>query len=113
MLGFRKKNDAPSAPFEFRVSDVVDVPLRGIVLRLRLLEGAPALSDLAVGNALELRAPDGTIRQVRIAAHPVTGGRPSQQRLDRTREFDVLLAGEGAADATPIEIGWTVSGPVA
>jgi hypothetical protein len=113
MLGFRKKNDAPSAPFEFRVSDVVDVPLRGIMLRLRVVDGAPALSDLAVGKALELRAPDGTVRQVRIAAHPVTGGKPSQKRLDSTREFDVLLAGDGAADATPVEIGWTATGPVA
>jgi hypothetical protein len=113
MLGFGRKRSAGSGAFEFRVSDVVDVPLRGIVLRLRLLEGTPALADLGVGSALQLRAPDGTERRVTIAAHPVTGGKPSQVRLDRTREFDVLIAEQpGSEAATPVEIGWTASGPV-
>jgi hypothetical protein len=111
MLGFGKKDRERGSAFEFRVSDVVDVPLRGIMLRLRLLDGEPALGDLAVGESLDLRAPDGTGRRVRIAAHPVTGGKPSQQRLERTREFDVLIA-EEAAGGEPVEIGWTARGPV-
>jgi hypothetical protein len=113
MLGFRKKKERTrSGAFEFRVSDVVDVPLRGIVLRLRLLEGEPALGDLAVGEQLQLRAPDGSERRVSVAAHPVTGGKPSQQRLDRTREFDVLIADDAAGVEGAVEIGWTARGPV-
>jgi hypothetical protein len=113
MLGFGRKRSAAGGAFAFRVSDVVDVPLRGIVLRLRLLEGTPALADLGVGSSLQLHAPDGTERRVTIAAHPVTGGKPSQDRLDRTREFDVLIAAQpGDEGATPVEIGWTASGPV-
>jgi hypothetical protein len=113
MLGFRRKKRAGGGAFEFRVSDVVDVPLRGIMLRLRVVDGTPALSDLAVGELLELRSPTGARRRVRIAAHSVTAGRPTQARLDRTREFDVVIAPEdAAADAEPIEIGWMATGPV-
>jgi hypothetical protein len=113
MLGFGKKSSGEGGAFAFRVSDVVDVPLRGIVLRLRLLEGSPALADLGVGSALQLRAPDGTERRVTIAAHPVTGGKPSQARLDRTREFDVLIAeAPGSGSVPTVEIGWTARGPV-
>ena len=41
--------------FRFRVSDAVQVPLRGMLLRLRLNEGAPSVKDLAVGRTLRLR----------------------------------------------------------
>jgi hypothetical protein len=112
MLGFRrKKSAAGGGAFQFRVSDVVEVPLRGTVLRLRVMEGTPALGDLAVGEEILLRSTAGEERRVRIADHPVTGGRPSQARLDRTREFDVLIEAAGT-DGDPIEIGWTASGPV-
>jgi hypothetical protein len=89
MMVFRRSNDGRGGAFTFRVSDVVDVPLRGIVLRLRLVEGAPS--------------------EVRIAGHAVTGGKPTQARLDRTRELDVLLA-EGSDRG--VEIGWLATGPV-
>jgi hypothetical protein len=111
MLGLRRK-DGRGGDFTFRVSDVVDVPLRGTMLRLRLVDGTPALSDLDVGSALRLRGMNGTERQVRITAHSVTGGRPTQQRLDRTREFDVIIAND-ADHAERVEIGWMASGPVA
>jgi hypothetical protein len=111
MLGFRRKKKAGGGAFTFRVSDVVDVPLRGRLLRLRVTDGTPGFDDLAVGRSIVLRSPAGEERRVRIAAHSVTGGKPSQGRLDRTREFDVIIAGDDAS-GEPIEIGWMASGPV-
>lgn len=113
MLGFKRKRGGPVTPTTFRVSDVVDVPLRGIVLRLRVVEGTPAFADFGVGETLELRSPDGEVRRVRITAHSITGGKQSQKRLDATRELDVLIeAVEPARPDTPIDIGWMARGPL-
>jgi hypothetical protein len=113
MLGFGRKRRSTGERTLFRVSDVVDVPLRGIVLRLRVVEGTPAFGDFAVGELLEVEGPTGEQRRVRITGHSLTGGRQSQERLDRTRELDVLIepAG-GVADEVPIEIGWMARGPI-
>lgn len=102
------KNESGGA-FRFRVSDVVDVPLRGTLLRLRLVDGTPSMSDLGVGAVLKLHARDGTEREVRIVGHAVTGGAATQRRLERVREVDVLID-DAAAEA--VEIGWMASGPV-
>lgn len=110
MPALRRQRSARGGAFQFRVSDVVAVPLRGTMLRLRLVEGSPSLDDLAVGRELVLRGPAGEERRVRIRAHSVTIGKPSQARLDLTGEFDVLI--EDAAGGEPIEIGWLASGPL-
>jgi hypothetical protein len=83
------------------------------MLRLRLTEGTPSMADLAVGKVLRLRSPRGETRDLPILAHSVTGGNPTQKRLDRTRELDVIVDGALAAgDGEPVEIGWVVSGPI-
>jgi hypothetical protein len=105
-----KKTSAGGA-FRFRVSDSVDVPLRGRMLRLRVLEGAPAMSDLKPGRRLRIAGP-GDEGMVRIVAHSVTSGKATQQRLDTVRELDLVVADERPATATPIGIGWFASGPV-
>jgi hypothetical protein len=100
-------------PFQFRVSDSLDVPLRGWLLRLRLQGGTPSLKDLAAGRQLNLVGPTGQERTVTILDHAVTGGRVTQERLERTRELDVVISqmdAHGAGDV--VEIGWTASGPV-
>jgi hypothetical protein len=112
MLGLKRRKTGSGEPFTFRVSDVVEVPLRGVMLRLRLVDGQPSMGDLGEGAKLLLRDARGTERSVRVAAHAVTGGRPTQKRLDRTRELDVIIEPE-PADAPPIEIGWMATGPVA
>ena len=98
-------------PFRFRVSDAVEIPRRGFLLRLRLLEGRPSLGELRPGRFLRLQAPDGEERWVKVLDFAVTGGRPTQTRLERTRELDVVIS---TADATrggrPIRIGWMVLG---
>jgi hypothetical protein len=114
MLGSKRQKRGQGGAFNFRVSDVVDVPLRGTVLRLRVTDGSPSMADLGVGAQLQLRAPGGAERRVTITGHSVTGGRPTQERLDKVRELDVLIADdEAAGGADPVEIGWTASGPVA
>src|SRR5690606_27439309 len=98
--------------FSFRVSDVVEVPLRGTVLRLRVAQGKPSMSDLRIGSKLRLRSPAGAERDVTIAAYATSSGKATQARLDRVRELDVLIRDEEATSSDPIEIGWTASGPV-
>lgn len=110
MARFRRTRNDRGGPFTFRVSDVVEVPLRGTLLRLRLVDGTPSMDDLGVGAALRLRSPAGVERDVQVTAHAVTGGKPTQERLDRVGELDVLI--DNGAAGEPIEIGWMASGPV-
>jgi hypothetical protein len=108
-----KRNSAGGA-YTFRVSDVVEVPLRGTKLRLRLLDGNPSMKDLRTGATLLLRTLSGEERRLQIVAHPASVGTATQDRLDRSRELDVLVTDAGAKPGVriPAEIGWTVSGPV-
>ena len=69
------------------------------------------MNDLGVGAAITLRSPQGAERRVVITDHAVTGGRPTQERLDRFRELDVMVADVDAGGADPVEIGWMASGP--
>lgn len=99
--------------FRFRVSDAVMVPLRGLMLRLRLLEGTPSIKDVGVGRRLRLTSPSGESRELAIVAHSVTGGKQTQKRLDQVRELDVVVAEvDGATGGSPVDIGWVATGPV-
>jgi len=97
--------------FRFRVSDVVRVPLRGYMLRLRLNAGQPRFEELKPGRRLRLRSPDGLEHVVTIKDHAIVGGRQTQERLDRTRELDIIIPEADAfAEGRPIEIGWFAVG---
>jgi hypothetical protein len=88
--------------------------MRGYLLRLRLLEGSPRISELGPGRRLRLRAPDGAERVVRVQDFAVVGGRATQARLERTRELDVIISREDAlAGGRAVEIGWMVIGTAA
>jgi hypothetical protein len=103
-------NKKTGGDFQFRVSDFVEIPMRGYLLRLKLVSGDPAIGDIAPGSRIALRAPDGTERVVTVKDYSVTQGVPSQKRLDRTRELDVVIAANDAlGNGTPVEIGWTAS----
>ena len=111
-MGLFRQKKRTGEPFEFRISDVVQVPLRGYLLRLKLQDGAPALGDIAPGKRIKLRSPAGVERVVTIKDYSVTQGVPSQKRLDRTRELDVVIEENDAlVDGQPVDIGWTASGP--
>lgn len=104
-------NRSAGGSFRFRVSDAVEVPARGYLLRLRLMEGSPSMAELKPGRLLRLRAPDGEERLVRIQDHAITGGRATQARLDRTRELDVIISRADALQGgRPVAIGWVVDG---
>lgn len=96
----------------FRVSDATEVPLRGFLLRLRLLEGKPQMKSLKKAR-LRLESPGGASRVVEIRDFAVMGGKATQERLERTQMLDVLISSEDAAgDGEPVRIGWTAVGPV-
>jgi len=101
-----------SAPFRFNVSDAVEVPLRGCLLRLRLLQGEPQVSQLAPGTRLRLHAPAGEQRTVTIRARSLTGGRNTQERLEYAGLYDVIIDREDAFADPPVATGWTAEGPV-
>jgi hypothetical protein len=110
MLGRSNKR---GEPFRFRVSDAVEMPNRGFLLRLRLLDGHAAVGDLSVGSHVRLIAPDGRERVARIFDHSVTAGRQTQERLEQTREFDfVIERADAFIDDEPVAIGWIAAGPV-
>jgi hypothetical protein len=109
-----KKQGADGGAFSFRVSDVVEVPLRGTMLRLRVVDGTPSMKDLGIGRVLVLRSPAGAEQRVEIVAHAAMSGRARQERMDRAREIDVLVTADGSPPGVriPAEIGWTAGGPV-
>ncbi len=101
-----------AAGFRFRVSDAFEVPLRGTMLRLKTLDGTPRIKDVSPGRRLQVIAPDGQQREVTVLGHAVTGGRQTQERLDRVRELDIVISSEDAGTgADRIEIGWIAAGP--
>jgi hypothetical protein len=110
---FSKKKSAAGGPFRFRVSDSVAVPLRGYLLRLKLQEGTPSLKDLTPGRQLRVRSPLGSERVIRVKDFSATEGFPSQEKLDKRRELDIVIDHEdGLVDGEEIQIGWMASGPV-
>ena len=104
---------AKGTQYTFRVSDSVTVPLRGQMLRLRLTNGSPSMKDLGVGEMMRLTSPDGKTHEVRILAHSVTSGMPTQKRLDANGELDVIVSeADALVGGELIGIGWMASGPV-
>ena len=97
-------NASISGVARFRVSDVVPVPLRGYMLRLRLTDGEPAPALLRPGRSLHLVGPDGAQRVVRIQGIGAPSGRARADRLGRIGEIDVVVS---AADGEAVSIGWT------
>jgi hypothetical protein len=112
-MGLFRKKKKSSTPFQFRISDSVAIPRRGYLLRLKLNDGTPALSDVAPGRKLRVRGPHGGERVVVIKDYSATEGFPSQEKLDKRRELDIVVdQSDGLVDGQEIQIGWTASGPV-
>lgn len=97
--------------YRFRVSDAVPVPLRGMMLRLKLLEGAPDLDELEPGEEIRIVAPDGASRVATVKAIATTEGRVTQDRLDQQKQLDLVIGPEDARqDGRSVGIGWFVVG---
>ncbi len=100
-------------PFRFRVSDALAVPLRGFMLRLKLLDGAPSIGDLGPGKSLKLTSPTGVTRTVRVKDFSLTAGNLAQDVFERNRIADVIISeADARANEDWIDIGWEASGPV-
>ena len=108
------KTSSQSGTARFNVSDALDVPLRGFLLRLRRTEGAFSVKDLVPGTQLRLTSPTGQERVVTVRAKSLTGGRNTQERLEKTGQIDVIISSDDAyaGEGGPIGIGWTAEGPV-
>lgn len=112
-MGLFSRKKKASGPFQFRVSDSVQVPLRGYLLRLKLLNGEPLLDDLSPGRRIRVRAPSGRERVITVKDFSATAGFPSQEKLEQHRELDIVVdTADGVVDGEEIDIGWIASGPV-
>lgn len=97
----------------FNVSDALDVPLRGFLLRLRRVTGDVSVKDLGPGSRLLLRSPDGLERTVTVVAKSLTGGRNTQARLEKTGQIDLIISSEDAyLEGRPVGVGWSAEGPL-
>ena len=95
--------------YTFKVSDSTAMPNHGYLLRLKLQSGTPQMKALKAGSRLRVTAPDGESAVVDIIRHATVGGGATQERLERTRELDVVIpAHQGSVAGTPIGIGWLV-----
>ncbi|MFP4622928.1 MAG: hypothetical protein ACLFRX_01990 [Gemmatimonadota bacterium] len=95
------------ADFRFNVSDSYLIPRRGWLLRLKLVEGDFDPSMLKPGKAFRLMGPNGEDRKVTVKGLSVTGGRQTRQRVERFREFDLVIPPEQAVvDGQEVGIGW-------
>ncbi len=96
------------ADFRFNVSDAYFIPLRGWMLRLKLVDGSFEPSMLSTGSSFRLVAPDGHERTATVKGLSVTGGRQTKERVETYREYDIVIPAEDAvADGRQVDIGWT------
>lgn len=97
------------ADFRFTVSDAYHVPLRGWMLRLKLVEGDFKPKMLSPGSQFRLVAPDGHERNATVKGLSATGGRQTSERVATFKEFDIVIAGEDAVrDGREVDLGWNV-----
>lgn len=94
----------------FRVVDALDGPHRGRILRLRLIDGAPPTIKALKGARLVATSPDGDVEAAfRVDGFPTFGGRPSDERLARTRRVDVHVVPDDGTDLGAIGLRWRVT----
>lgn len=102
--------DQKTSRYRFRVSDVVQVPLRGTMLRLKLLEGDPSPDALEAGKTIRLVGPGGRTASAQVRSLAVTTGSAAKETLHQYRQVDVVVAPESSSDGLPVGIGWFVVG---
>jgi hypothetical protein len=91
----------------FRVLDAMDAPHEGRILRLRLQAGeAPPVRSLK-GARIKGRAPDGRMAAATVTGFSLFGGKPSNERFQRTGRVDVHVVDE-VGDG-PISLRWEVT----
>lgn len=97
------------ADFRFNVSDAYMVPLRGWMLRLKLVDGDFEPSMLSPGSTFVLRAPDGEERTATVKGLSATAGKQTSKRVEKYREFDIVIpTSDAIRDEREVDIGWSV-----
>jgi hypothetical protein len=97
------------ADYRFRVSDAYFVPLRGWLLRLKLLEGDFEPSSLKPGSTFRLVSPDGSARAVQVKGLAATAGKQSRQRVETYGEFDIVIdEADAVQDGRTVDLGWEI-----
>ncbi len=96
------------ADFRFNVSDAYHVPLRGWMLRLKLVEGDFEPKMLSPGSSFRLVAPDGHERNVTVKGLSATAGRQTRDRVETYREFDIVIPdGDAVREGREVALGWS------
>lgn len=81
-----------SGQVTFRVVDALRGPHSGWIVRLRLQDGkAPAVGTYK-GSRWVVEGSDGVRRTVEVLGFPVTGGKPSDARIESTGRVDLHVA---------------------
>lgn len=76
----------------FRVVDAMRGPHSGWILRLRVQEGkAPGLGTFR-GSRWVVEGSDGVSRTVQVLGFPLTGGKPSDARIQATGRVDLHVS---------------------
>lgn len=92
--------------YRFRISDAYFVPLRGWMLRLKLLDGDFDPKMLRPGDALRLTGPAGEEQAVTVKGLSRTGGFQRKDRVERYREYDVVIQEQAFLEDMNTAIGW-------
>lgn len=96
------------ADYRFNVSDAYAVPLRGWMLRLKLVDGDFEPPMLSPGSTFRLVAPDGEARTATVKGLSATAGRQTRQRVETYNEFDIVIpTGDAVVDDREVAIGWS------
>ncbi len=87
-----------------RVIDAFDHPHGGRILRVRVDRGTPPPLRSLRGARLGASGPEGAEGSVRVLGFPVTGGKPSDRRVQESGRFDLHV--EVDPGAPPVSRGW-------
>jgi len=102
-------NEEIFIPPVFRVTDAMDAPHGGRILRLKLETGTPLQIGKLKGAGLLAVSPLGRLCRFRVASFATIGGKVRQRRFQETGRVDLHIYEDD--DTGPIELAWRVKQP--
>ena len=91
----------------FLVLDAMDAPHSGRILRLRLQSATSTSIGSLKGSEMKAISPEGSECRIRIEGFALFGGKPSDERLQRTGRLDVHI--EELDGGGPVGLRWQVT----
>ena len=101
------KNKTIDKALVFLVLDAMDAPHSGRILRLRIQSAASTSIRSLKGSEMKAISPEGRECRLRIEGFALFGGKPSDERLQRTGRLDVHI--EELDDGGPVGLRWQVT----